>query len=339
MPWACSRHLSGIREPGIGVRQRLGDPRDSGYQVTRRNALNAGATLLSGLAIADAFNGAEAAALRRFEGQTTVDPKHRILPRGGTIISLDNRIGDLVRGDVLIEGKRIAAIAPELKVADAQVIEAQDTIIIPGLVDSHRHSWEAQLRRINPNSPTLADYSNATHLSFAKAYRPEDMYIGNFLTAIGCIDAGITCLIDNSQNARSADHSDAAVEALMDSGVRAVHASGAPLAGDWAKQWPHDLERLQKKYFSSADQLVTLRMFSGPNRENWAAARKFGLRITTEFTGAKMAKLVESMGAENLVDNTFNHCGGLPESTWKMLVDSGANVNVCPRSDAQYGLV
>jgi cytosine/adenosine deaminase-related metal-dependent hydrolase len=314
----------------------------SGHRVTRRSALNVGATLLSGLAMADALapGGAEAAALRRFEAQATVDPKHRILLRGGTIISLDSRTGDILRGDILIQGKKIAAIAPELKAADAQVIEAQDTIIIPGFVDAHRHSWEAPLRRINPNSPTLADYSNATHLSFAKAYRPEDMYAGNYLTAIGCIDAGITCVIDNSHNARSAAHSDAAVEALMDSGIRAVHASGAPQAGDWEKQWPQDLERLAKKYFASADQLVTLRMFSGPNRDNWAAARKLGLRITTEFTGARMAELVEPMAADKLVgpDNTFNHCGGLPESTWKMLVDSGANINVCPRSDAQYGL-
>ena len=241
---------------------------------------------------------------------------------------------------MLIEGKKIAAIAPELKAADAQVIDARDTIIVPGFVDSHRHSWEGQLRRINPNSPTLADYSNATHQSFAKAYRPEDMYVGNYLTAVGCIDAGITCVIDNSHNARTAAHSDAAVEALMDSGVRAVHASGAPQAGDWNKQWPADLERLQKKYFSSADQLVTLRMFSGPNRDNWAAARKLGLRITSEFTGERMAAMVEPMWVDKLVgpDNTFNHCGGLPETTWKMFVDSGASINVCPRSDAQYGL-
>ena len=315
---------------------------DSRYHVTRRSALNVSATLLSGLGVLDGLSrdGAEAAALRRFEAPTAGDPKHRILLRGGTIVSLDPKIGDLIRGDVLIQGKRIAAIGPELEAADALVIEAHDTIIIPGFVDAHRHSWEGQLRRINPNSPTLADYSNATHLSFAKAYRPEDMYVGNYLTAIGCIDAGITCLIDNSHNARSADHSDAAVEALMDAGIRAVHASGAPLAGDWAKQWPQDLERLQKKYFSSTDQLVTLRMFSGPNRDNWAAARTLGLRITTEFTGSRMAELVEPMAAEKLVgpDNTFNHCGGLPESTWKMLVDSGSNINVCPRSDAQYGL-
>jgi 5-methylthioadenosine/S-adenosylhomocysteine deaminase len=312
-----------------------------GHGVTRRNALQAGAAVAAGVAGANALSSeAEAVAMQHFERQAAVDPKHRILLRGGTIVSLDSKVGDLIGGDVLIEGKKIAAIAPELRAAGAQVIDARDCIIVPGFVDTHRHSWEGQLRRINPNSPTLADYSNATHLSFAKAYRPQDMYVGNYLTAVGCIDAGITCVIDNSHNARTAEHSDAAVEALMDSGARAVHASGAPQAGDWAKQWPQDLERLQKKYFSSADQLVTLRMFSGPNRDNWASARKLGLRITTEFTGERMAAMVEPMWADKLVgpDNTFNHCGGLPESTWKMLVDSGANINVCPRSDAQYGL-
>ena len=310
--------------------------------VTRRSALQAGAAAAVGVAAGSALSpeAADAAAMQRFERQAAVDPKHRILLHGGTIVSLDAKVGDLVRGDVLIEGKKIAAVGPELKAAGAQVIDARDTIIVPGFVDSHRHSWEGQLRRINPNSPTLADYSNATHQSFAKAYRPEDMYVGNYLTAVGCIDAGITCVIDNSHNARTAAHSDAAVEALIDSGVRAVHASGAPQAGDWNKQWPADLDRLQKTYFSSADQLVTLRMFSGPNRDNWAVARKLGLRITSEFTGERMAAMVEPMWADKLVgpDNTFNHCGGLPETTWKMFVDSGANINVCPRSDAQYGL-
>jgi hypothetical protein len=37
------------------------------------------------------------------------------------------------------------------------------------------------------------------------------MYVGNLVTALGCIDAGITCIIDNSNNARSPEHSDAAI--------------------------------------------------------------------------------------------------------------------------------
>ncbi len=309
--------------------------------MTRRGALKTGATLAAGAAVAGALADAvEAQNLARFERQPAVDAKHRILLKGGTIVSMDPKVGDLAKGDVLIEGKKIAAIAPELNAAGAQVIDAHDTIIVPGLVDCHRHSWEAPLRRINPNSPTLADYSNATHLSFAKAYRPQDHYAANYLTAVGCIDVGITCVIDNSHNSRSANHSDAAVEALFDGGIRAVHASGAPSAGDWDKQWPQDLERLQKKYFSSNDQLVTLRMFSGPNRENWALARKLGLRITTEFQGAQQAALLDPLAEDKLVgpDNTFNHCGALPEKTWQIFVDTGANINVCPRSDAQYAL-
>jgi len=313
----------------------------SDMRITRRNALKAGATFAAGAATAGGLpDGAEAENLRRFERQPPVDAKHRILLKGATIISMDAKIGDLVQGDLLIEGTKIAAIAPALNVAGVQVIDARDTIIMPGFVDCHRHSWEAQLRRINPNSPTLADYSNATHLSFAKAYRPQDHYAANYLTAVGCIDAGITCVIDNSHNSRSGEHSDAAVEALIDGGVRAVHASGPPSAGDWAHQWPQDLERLQKKYFSSTDQLVTLRMFSGINRDNWALARKLGLRITTEFQGPQAAAQLDPLAQDKLVgpDNTFNHCGALPEKTWRIFVDTGANINVCPRSDAQYAL-
>jgi 5-methylthioadenosine/S-adenosylhomocysteine deaminase len=310
-------------------------------RFSRRSALKVAATLAVSAATG---NGRPSVAVadepRIFERQPGVDKHSRILLKGGTIVSMDPGVGDLAKGDLLIEGTKIAAVSAEIDPAGAQVIDALDTIIVPGFVDCHRHSWEAQLRRINPNSPTLADYMNATHLSFAKAYRPQDHYVGNYLTAMGCIDAGITCVIDNSHNSRSAAHSDAAIEALFDSGIRAVHASGPPGAGEWDHQWPADLERLQKKYFSSTDQLVTLRMFSGPSRENWAVARKLGLRITTEFQGPQMAALLDPLAADKLVgpDNTFNHCGALPEKTWQILVDTGVNINVCPRSDAQYAL-
>jgi 5-methylthioadenosine/S-adenosylhomocysteine deaminase len=310
----------------------------SDRRISRRDALLAGATIAAAAGgIADT---AQAEDLSRFAQQPAVDAKQRLLLKGGTIVSMDPKVGDLVKGDVLIEGTKITAIAPELNAADAQVIDAGNTIIVPGLVDCHRHSWEAQLRRINPNSPTLADYMNATHLSFAKAYRPQDHYVGNYLTAVGCIDSGVTCVIDNSHNSRSAAHSDAAIEALFDGGIRAVHASGPPGFGEWDHQWPQDLARLQKKYFSSADQLVTLRMFSGPIRENWEVARKLGLRITTEFQGPAQAALLDPLAQDKLVgpDNTFNHCGALPERTWQIFIDSGANINVCPRSDAQYAL-
>ncbi|MDB5410810.1 MAG: amidohydrolase [Rhodospirillales bacterium] len=316
--------------------------------ASRRDFLKVSASVAAAAAAAPLISGAAAAqgAAKRDDGAAldratrgSSDPKHRILLKGGTIVSMDPKIGDLVTGDILIEGKKIVAIGPKLT-ATAEVIDASNTILIPGFVDAHRHAWEGQLRRINPNAGTLDAYSAATHRSFALHYRPHDMYVGNFITAMGCIDAGITCFIDNSHNSRSTAHSDEAIRALVDSGIRAVHASGPPLVGEWDKQWPQDLERLKTQHFTSDDQLVTLRMFAGPNRELWAIARRLGLRITTEFQGPQMAKLIEPFFAENLVgpDNTFNHCGGLPDETWEHLRDAGVTVDVCPRSDSQYGL-
>src|SRR5262245_27196044 len=269
------------------------------------------------------------------EGPATRQP---ILLRGGTIVSMDSKVGDLAKGDVLIEGKKITAVAADVKAPpQAQVIDASNTIVIPGFVDAHRHSWEGQLRRIIPDGP-IAAYMATTHNGFARYYRPHDIYVGNLITALGCIDSGITCLIDNSHNSRSAAHSDAAIQALIDSGIRGVHASGAPQTGDWDKQWPQDLERLKKQFFSSTDQLVTLRMFAGMSRDNWSLARRLGIRITTESNAA--GPDFEEFFKEKLIrpDNTFNHCQGWPDQVWQRVKDSGATVNVCPRSDSQYAL-
>src|SRR5438128_2334597 len=314
------------------------DARFFSRRTILKKSIAVAAALTTQRVLSGTGSAATAIAEQRLAPQRPVDARQRLLIKGGTIVSMDPKVGDMVKGDVLIEGKRIAAAAPHLDAGGAQVIDASHMILIPGFVDCHRHSWEGQLRRINPNAATIADYSNATHFSFATHYRPQDMYVGNLITALGCIDAGITCIIDNSHNSRSAAHSDAAVEALFDSGIRAVHASGAPQAGEWDRQWPQDLARLQKKYFSSQDQLVTLRMFSAVNRDNWILARGLGLRITTEFQGPQAAASLEPLWNDKLVgpDNTFNHCGALPEKTWQIFRDSRANINVCPRSDAQY---
>ena len=274
--------------------------------------------------------------------QAPVAPAARTLIRGATVLSMDGDIGNLARGDILIEGTTITAIGENLEAGDSVVIEASGMIAMPGMVDTHRHSWEGQLRRINPNAATLEDYCNATHFSFAKYYRPADMYIGNLLSALGCIDAGITTLVDNSHNSRTGEHSDAAVEALLDAGIRAVHASGAPVAGEWDKaHWPGNLERLQEKYIKKGDNpLLSLAVMAQLEPELWAEARRLGLPIITEFFGGDMAAELEGLHREGLLrsDNIFNHCTALPDAGWKILREAGVRVNVCPRSDAHYGI-
>lgn len=204
--------------------------------------------------------------------QPTTEAAEKTLIRGATIISMDPAVGNLVKGDILVSGRTITAVGENLSAEDAFVIDAKDMIAIPGMVDSHRHAGEGQLRRINSNAETLEHYSDATHLSFAKHYRPQDMYVGTLLSALGAIDAGITRVIDNSHNSRTAAHSDASVEARLDAGIRALHASGAPVSGTWDRaHWPGNLARLQEKYFKDpANDLVTLAAMANIEPELWA---------------------------------------------------------------------
>src|SRR5437773_10121112 len=215
-------------------------------------ALTAASSLVRSLGAAQRPATGQDAGTLQAAARTPVNSTHHILLRGGTIITMDPALGDFAKGDIHIQGKHIVEVGRNLRApASAEVIDAAGTILIPGFVDCHRHSWSAQFRRIIPDG-LIANYMSTTHQGFAPFYRPHDMYVGNLITALGCIDAGITCVIDNSHNSRNAAHSDAAIQALLDSGIRAVHASGAPQNGNWDHQWPQDLNRLQKRFVSSA---------------------------------------------------------------------------------------
>ena len=54
----------------------------------------------------------------------------RILIKNGTIVSMDRQTGDL-RGDLLVENERIAAISPAIEASDAQIIDASTMIVSP----------------------------------------------------------------------------------------------------------------------------------------------------------------------------------------------------------------
>jgi 5-methylthioadenosine/S-adenosylhomocysteine deaminase len=326
---------------------------DGNFSRSRRDVLKAGA-LTAAASGATPFAAGTAAAQGQDADRATLDrltqtagaSSRRILLKGATILSMDAKVGDFARGDILIEGKKIAAVGADLSAAsagaDTIVIEAADRVIIPGMVDCHRHSWEGQLRGIIPNSATIGDYMGATHRGFAPFYQPEDMYVGNLATALGCLDAGITCVIDNSHNARSPTHSDAAIQAWFDSGMRAVHASGAATFGDWDHRWPQDSERLMKQFFASDDQLVTFRLFSrGLVKEDWEAARRLGVWLSIDGAGGpNSAQTLQDFQKVGLLDerHTINHGYGLPDESWKLIRDAGMPVNACPRSDSQWAL-
>jgi cytosine/adenosine deaminase-related metal-dependent hydrolase len=303
--------------------------------------------------------------LERLTG-ANADRKRRILFEGGTVISMDPQVGDFVQADVLVEGTKIVAVGPNLKAAgrdgQAIVVDATGTIVMPGLVDGHRHCWQNQFRRLIPNVDGNDAYIAVTHQWLALHYRPEDIYAGNLITALGCIDAGITCLLDFSHNSRSAAHSDAAIRALIEAGIRGVHASAPPNAGGWDEQWPQDLVRLKREYFSSAEQLLTLRigLYGSPDLlgdlfmtpERLAFARDLGIAVSvdgvighdpslTERPGRPLTSAnLEQLGGAGLLgpDVTLIHCLDLSDAAWRTIAESGTKVCLAATSDAQLGL-
>ena len=141
----------------------------------------------------------------------------RILIRGGFVLTMDPSLGDQPGADVLIEGDKIAAVGRNLSAEGAQVIDATGDIVIPGFVDTHRHTWEAPIRSSAPNY-TLGDYFVGILDSFAPKYRPQDVYAGNLWGALECVNAGITTLLDWSHIANTPEHADEAIRGLKDVG-------------------------------------------------------------------------------------------------------------------------
>src|SRR6185369_7389299 len=202
-----------------------------------------------------------------------VVPSRRVLLKGGTVLSLDPKIGDFDSADVLIDGAKIAAVAPKLAdvPADALVVDASHSIVMPGFVDTHRHMWEGQLRGILPDG-RLSDYTRDITGAARAVFRPDDARVGDLVSALGAINAGVTTVLDWSHIGNSPEHTDAAIDGLRESGIRAVYAFGGG-AGGPRNQFPQDIRRLRRQHFASNDQLLTLAMATGPDAASWEIGR------------------------------------------------------------------
>jgi 5-methylthioadenosine/S-adenosylhomocysteine deaminase len=280
-----------------------------------------------------------------------VVPTGRTLIRGGTVLSLDPNVGDFATADVLIEGDEIVEIAPGLAAADAEVIDASGMIVMPGFVDSHRHIWEGLLRNIGTDVPLegRSGYISFVLHKLAPAFRPEDAYIGDLISALGAIDAGITTLLDWSHIQASPAHTDAVIQALRDSGLRAVFAYGFPWWGKWEERQPSWFVRAATEHFSTADQMLTIALAApGPeftdfevSRDHWKLARETGARITTHVGVGSYGQdaKVQEMGEAGLLgpDTTYIHCTTLNDTEIQMIVDTGGTVSLASPVEMMMG--
>lgn len=150
----------------------------------------------------------------------------RTLIRGATVITLDEQ-GDLPRADVLVTGDTITEIAPVIHADDTQVVDATGCILIPGLVNAHMHTWQTALRGLAANW-TLLEYFQKMHAGLATVFEPQDLYIATLVGALNQLNCGTTTLADWCHNNKTPAHNDAAIQGLLESGIRAAFFHGTP---------------------------------------------------------------------------------------------------------------
>jgi 5-methylthioadenosine/S-adenosylhomocysteine deaminase len=259
-------------------------------------------------------------------------PGQRVLLKGGVVLTMDPKLGDFDKADVLIEGTKIAAVGPNLQAAASEV-DASSMIVMPGFVDSHRHIWQGQLRNVLPNGRLDPDYFRDIGVTARGVYRPEDVYAGDLLSAWGALNSGITTLLDWSHISNTPEHSDAAIQGLRESGIRAVYGYGTGAAGP-RNQYPGDSKRLRQQYFSTEDQLLTLALATGLDPAHWAAAREVGAPITLHANGTgQLLPLAKLMGPHV----TYIHCCNLSPQEWKLIADSGGGVSIAAPVEMEMG--
>src|SRR5688500_5321529 len=334
-----------------------GRPQDhsrSRSQLGRRNFLKAstaGAAAAAGGRLLSAPSGAAQGGLEPPLGSGS--PGRRYVIRGGHVMSMDPAVGDFVKADVLVEGKKILAVGPNLQASGAGEIDARGKIVMPGFIDTHHHQFETALRSFLANGILIDDGSGSASaqpnyfqyilLTFAPVYRPQDVYISELFGGLAQLDAGVTTVHDVSQIHHSPQHSDAAIQALFDTGRRAAFGYFESAGGVAGNQYPTDAFRIHKQWFSSSDQLVHMIMggevYLGNQStdDSWTIGRKIGLQIAAHILspfGIRpiFDQLAAGTGGNGGIgigpDNLFFHMTGMSDEAWQRVKDVGAQVSI-----------
>ncbi|MDW5594504.1 amidohydrolase family protein [Conexibacter stalactiti] len=279
----------------------------------------------------------------------------RTLIRHAHVVSLDADVGDLPDAEILIEGDTIAAIGADLGVTDCETIDARGAIAIPGFVDTHRHTWEAVVRGIAPDA-TIGDYFDIVLDRLAPRYRPDDVYAGNLLGALDALDGGITTLLDWSHISNTPEHSDEAIRALRDAGLRAVYCCGTPntSVAEWwtdsARGAQDDVRRIRTEQLPSDAGLVTMSLAArGPGfclpevvEHDWRLARELGIPISVHVgfgPAVHRFEMVRRLYEQRLLgpDTTYIHCNLCDDEELRMIADSGGTTSVAPTVEMLMG--
>lgn len=273
----------------------------------------------------------------------------RTLIRGGYVVTVDPGLGTIAGGEVLIQDGVIIAVGTDLGVSDAEIIDAPNRIVAPGTVDTHRHTWQTQLRGCC-STMSLQQYISGFWADATPSYTPEDVRIGNLVGALEALEGGVTTLLDYSHITNTPDHADAAVDALQEAGIRAVYAYGLGQSNPMAPP-DHDrladFSRIAHERFASTGLLTLGAALSeiglvptSVTRIQKRLADEHGA-ISTAHIGANwsMPTAIPELSAAGVLDPRFllAHATTLGDEDWKVAAGAGVKVSTTPESELNMG--
>ena len=311
----------------------MSDKRKAGS--SRRGVLKLGARLAAAAPFAPVLSTA-AAAQNADADLAGLQQGRPIRLARGIVLTLDRGLGDFASADVLIEGGKISAIGQNYASPPGTlVVDCANRIIVPGFVDTHVHSYQGLLRSTLPNGLVDPDYNRDIQNNLTLAYSPSDVHIGELITALSLIDMGTTTIVDIAQISHSPEHSDACIRGLQESGIRAVHAYSRG-AGPSAR-YPQDIGRLQRTYFNSRDQLLTLAMAVSTDPSTLRAAREAGVPAVLHIRVDSEPFLRLGRDGLFLDGDLFIHATHMNEDAWRLIKETGGRVSQCPPLEMAMG--
>ena len=275
-------------------------------------------------------------------------PGRPVVFRNATVLTMDEGHHVLRGGDVLVSGERIAAVGRALEApADAVEIDATGGIVMPGMIDTHRHMWQTAMRGYGADW-TLSQYFVWYYLQWGKSFRPQDVYAGNLLSAIEAIDAGVTTTVDWSHGLQTTEHADAAVDALEEVPGRFILAYGNIQQGPWEWSAAPEFRDFVSRRFTSGNDMLGLQMafdITGgdefPERAAFEMARDLGLPVTTHAgvwgvtTDAGIQKMHE--GGFMTPSTIYVHASSLSADSYNRIAATGGSASLSTESEQSAG--
>lgn len=191
--------------------------------ITRKELFRLG---IAGLATAAATGGSAAASpAKPAEAKKTHNPQQSraTLICNADILTMDTKLGEMTGMDVLIKDGKIAAIAKGMKVDDAEIIDATGKILMPGMIDGHRHVWQIMNAGILVKTHAAKyDHYQTWKERTVVCMTPEDFHLAGYVGGLLAIDSGVTSVVDYAHGQHNREKAFAGARGLIESGVGGV---------------------------------------------------------------------------------------------------------------------